>query len=239
MKGTEQRELNRDLHHAAEDDDPDEIIELLDRGADVNARDDTHRTALMLSSLHGYMGNVKALVDRGADVNAMDVDGWSPADWAVITDHHEVVAFLISRGADVEKRATDGSTLLMGAIASGCKISVPLLLSHGVDITAADNKGLRAIHYAISQGHAAAMRALFDLGEAMNGTIPGGKSYEEACAMYPECVAILRARNMALAIEEVIQRALQQELKAASGSRSPLPSPSSFKHQRTKDRSSP
>src|SRR5206468_9240144 len=60
---------------------------LLDKGADVNARDYAGRTAL-LKAMEGSASEYRVigadesmarlLIGRGADVNARDQDGWSP-----------------------------------------------------------------------------------------------------------------------------------------------------------------
>jgi ankyrin repeat protein len=42
---------------------------LIERGADVNARDNTLWTALMITN---NLGKAKLLIERGADVNARD-----------------------------------------------------------------------------------------------------------------------------------------------------------------------
>ena len=43
---------------------------LLDKGADVNAQDGLHDTALQAASHSGHEAVVRLLLDKGADVNA-------------------------------------------------------------------------------------------------------------------------------------------------------------------------
>jgi len=48
---------------------------LIDKGADVNAKDITGETALMVAAERGHTEIVKLLIGRGADVNARNIVG--------------------------------------------------------------------------------------------------------------------------------------------------------------------
>src|SRR5205085_8180493 len=51
---------------------------LLDRGVDINTRDENGRTPLMEAIFGGQIETVRMLIDRGADINLADCDGWTP-----------------------------------------------------------------------------------------------------------------------------------------------------------------
>ena len=51
--------------------------DLIDAGGDVNARDVSQTTPLMLAVFHGHFDCVELLADSGADVSALDRDGVS------------------------------------------------------------------------------------------------------------------------------------------------------------------
>ena len=55
---------------------------LIDKGADVNAKDDDGETALMLAAYYGYADVVRVLIEKGADVGAMNKDGGTALDEA-------------------------------------------------------------------------------------------------------------------------------------------------------------
>lgn len=95
---------------------------LLEHGADVNARDDTHSTPLHLAS---YMGNGKAvglLIQHGADVNAQDERQRTPLHRVVsscLTLRREIVHLLLCNGANVGAEDDKGRTPFQIASSSG------------------------------------------------------------------------------------------------------------------------
>ncbi|HYL74014.1 MAG TPA: ankyrin repeat domain-containing protein [Bryobacteraceae bacterium] len=129
---------------------------LLDKGADVNARDPAGRTALLMALdgaaseykvIGGDEGMARLLISRGAAVNAQDDMGWSPLLnvlhlWA---DQPAMIAFLIAKGADVNARLKDGRTGLMLAARLGKDDRLPVLLAKGANVNASDNTGTTAL----------------------------------------------------------------------------------------------
>ncbi len=61
-----------ELLSAIKNGDIDRAKNLIEKGADVNAKDELGRTALVYAEVHGYTELVKLLREKGADVNAMD-----------------------------------------------------------------------------------------------------------------------------------------------------------------------
>lgn len=58
------------LHTAAEVGNVDGIRQLLDCGANIEARDNAGRTPLILATINGHFAAIQLLVERGANVNA-------------------------------------------------------------------------------------------------------------------------------------------------------------------------
>ncbi|OEJ15271.1 hypothetical protein BFL38_13275 [Brachyspira hampsonii] len=67
-----------ELLEASKNNDLETLKSLIEKGADVNAKDNDNWTALMLASDNGHLEVVKYLLDKGADVNAADNNGWTP-----------------------------------------------------------------------------------------------------------------------------------------------------------------
>jgi ankyrin repeat protein len=91
------------------------ISALVDKGADVNAKDQSGRTALMEAAFGGHVETVQALIERGADVNAKDHSGWTALMEAASKGHTRMVRVLLDAGADAKVKHKKGWTALKAA----------------------------------------------------------------------------------------------------------------------------
>ena len=111
---------------------------LLDRGADVNAKNQWGETALIFAARGGHTELAKTLLDRGADINAQ---GWDldkrKMDTALIAagraGHAEIVRLLLTKGAAAEDQMWTGKTALAIATEKGHSHIVKILLEHGAN----------------------------------------------------------------------------------------------------------
>ena len=94
------------LHFACVNGNMELAMALVDRGADVHARDVDQRTPLHDACINGHLEFAMALLDRGADVDAED-DDQRTLLFACVNGRSEVALALTSRGANAH--ATEGA----------------------------------------------------------------------------------------------------------------------------------
>ncbi|WP_245613939.1 ankyrin repeat domain-containing protein [Knoellia sinensis] len=96
-----QSELDEALRQAAWDNDVAEAAGLIDRGADVNAKDSTQQSAYLIATSEGYLELLRLTLANGAEVN--DKDSWNGTGLirAAERGHGLVVGELLQ--ADIDK----------------------------------------------------------------------------------------------------------------------------------------
>jgi hypothetical protein len=96
----EQAALDEDLREAAWDNDLDLARELIARGADVNAKDDTEQSAYLIATSEGYLDLLDLALAHGALID--DKDSWNGTGLirAAERGHALVVGRLLQAGID-------------------------------------------------------------------------------------------------------------------------------------------
>lgn len=100
------------LHLAIEYDHEALAIDLLEKGADSNARNTAGETSLHLAAGKNLPLVVKALIRHGAMVDAVDCKGWTPLFRAVFSELDDMAILLLDNGADPTKKTTNGRSPL-------------------------------------------------------------------------------------------------------------------------------
>ena len=91
--------LNADLRTAAREGNTGTVELLLDRGANIEAKDRWGQTPLLLAAWRGNTETVELLLDRGANIEAKDIRGLTPLLLAAKEGNTETVELLLDRGA--------------------------------------------------------------------------------------------------------------------------------------------
>jgi ankyrin repeat protein/serine/threonine protein kinase len=162
---------------------------LLEKGADVNAKNDNGETALMWAAKNGHIKIVQHLLEKGADVNAkIESNVWRNGGGltaliiAAANGHTEIVKLLLEKGADVNAKTESsvwdnggGLTALISAAAKGHTETVQLLLEKGADVNAKKDNGETALMGAARDGHTEIVKLLLEKGADVNAKdINGG-----------------------------------------------------------------
>ncbi len=98
------------LHWASRADSLECVKLLLDRGADVDALNDAHRTPLQLAAERGKAGAIRLLAGAGADLDTQDRKGRTPLHRATYEGHAEAAETLLAAGADSNMLNKNGKT---------------------------------------------------------------------------------------------------------------------------------
>ena len=142
------------LSHAVIAGDIARIREMLDAGADVNAKDGLDRTPLHLAAFHGRTEIIDLLVAHGADVNARDLTATPPLHAAVIAGKQgAAVQMLLDRRADLHAVNGKGQTALHLAAATGQPRLTKFLIERGADVHKKDFDGQLPVYYAKRNHH--------------------------------------------------------------------------------------
>ena len=148
---------------------------LLRHGADIDAREPTGKTILLMaiSSLH-YNANISNIVDfllrHGADVNAQDDTFTSSLHLAEEYDVQDIVSILLKYRANVNSEDNHGETplhRLLGGRRSRSHDdpnSVQLLLKHGAAVNRRDQNNQTPFLLSITLGQFRAARILLEYG---------------------------------------------------------------------------
>ena len=128
---------------------------LVERGADVNARDQDDKTSLHLAShlQTEQLNLVRFFIERGANVNAEDKRGQTPLHRVLnskysysLKKNFSVAQLFVERGADVNARDEYHETPLHAASYFPELKLVRMLLDHGAKANAGDNRGRTPLH---------------------------------------------------------------------------------------------
>jgi hypothetical protein len=90
--------------------DIDQLEDILNRGADINASNPSGLTPLMVAAYHGRIEMVRALIKCGADVNATEDAGLTASMLADDAGHDEIVKILVGSAVKRKKTAPEPET---------------------------------------------------------------------------------------------------------------------------------
>ena len=148
-----------------------EIIDLLNMGVEIDARDSSGRTALYIAALHGRKATAKLLVQMGSKaIDMRDCENYSPIMWAVKEGDVSWINLLVKGGSRVFAKETHNSTTprytLMQEAASHGQIQalITMVRLGSIAIDTPDVNGYTPMHWAIYWDNRAVIEVLAQLG---------------------------------------------------------------------------
>jgi ankyrin repeat protein len=150
--------LGPELIEAARAGDVDAVESLIERGAEVDARDRDGETALIAAAYGNHVDVAGALVEAGADVNVKDETQQSAYLIATseVGDEVALLELMLDNGADVDAKDRFNGTGLIRAAERGHVAIVARLLETPIEVDHVNRLNWTALLEAIILGDGAA-----------------------------------------------------------------------------------
>ena len=196
---------------------PGEVItELIERGAQVNARSpETGQTALMIAASSNNTAAAEALLAGGADIDTVDQAGLKAVNHGARAGRGSAVVKLIQewrrkrvrewRGPEVDRPNEDGNTLLSQAAQRGDSEEVERLLELGADPTRSDADGRTPLIRAVDTGDPQLLDRLLRGGAEVDAQDQDGRSALHYVARRPP-PRVARTEDSAGSLIETLMR---------------------------------
>ncbi|HXU07508.1 MAG TPA: ankyrin repeat domain-containing protein [Blastocatellia bacterium] len=151
------------LHHAAGYGPIANLELLINKGADVNAKNRNNSTPLHWA-IHDQ-AKVRLLLSNGAEVNAKQVQGRTPLYLTTMLGNCvPTMRLLFANGADPNLASINRQTPLMMASARGNVEAMQMLIEKGANVNSTDGAGETALMFACASGNALAVQLLIEHG---------------------------------------------------------------------------
>ncbi len=147
-----------------------QIVSLLQRGADPNARDSRGWTALHYAARSGEPSAIRLLLSEGSNINARSREQETPLLIAVREADSRVVALLLQGGADVSYADLQLKRPVHWAGLNSDLSVLQLLLRSGADPNAQGPNAQTPMHFAAELGSVAHLETLLDAGAQLDSS---------------------------------------------------------------------
>lgn len=171
-------EYTSELSSAVADEDVDKVRELINKGANVNAKEDGYSkiTPLFIAVETGNIEIVQLLLDNGAKINAQDKGKQTPLMRLDDDATTELVGLLVRYGAKVSAADKEGHTALILAAGGSNAAVVKALIDAGADVNAATKAGQTALMEAAEYDDLESVKLLLEAGARVNAKNKDGET---------------------------------------------------------------
>ena len=170
---------NEDLAIAAFNDRAAQVKDMLAKGADANAVNNSGEPVLVVAARSNATGSVDVLLAAGAKVNGRTPNGdsalmaaaingnlevakklrqkgaelegaqWTPLIYAATGGKDAMVTYLLAEGANINATSANGTTALMMAVRESRYNVVTLLIAKGANVNKRNENGASALSWAV------------------------------------------------------------------------------------------
>jgi Carboxypeptidase regulatory-like domain/Ankyrin repeats (3 copies)/Ankyrin repeats (many copies) len=171
-------EYTSELSSAVADEDVDRVRELIIKGANVNAKEDSYSkiTPLFIAVETGDIEIVQLLLDNGAKINAQDKGKQTPLMRLDDDATTELVRLLVRYGAKVNAADKQGNTALTLAAGGADAEVIKALIDAGADVNAASKSGQTALMQAAENDDLESVKLLLEAGARVNAKNKAGET---------------------------------------------------------------
>ena len=157
---------------------------LIEKGANIEAKDPNDCRPLHYAANFGLFHLVNSLIGKGADIEAKNSDNETPLYLACQNGFILIVTFLVEKGANIEAKCFNGSTPLHIACERGHLTVVRYLVLKGVDIEAKYEHNQTPLHIACREGHLPIVKLLIEKGANINAIDDYGETPLHFASMF-------------------------------------------------------
>ena len=155
-----EEKLKTELLNAAERNDLDNVIELINNDANLDVKTKNNETPLIRASYKGYIKIANELIKAGAKLDEIDTEGNTALIYASDRGYTEIVKELIKAGANLDLQSKRiENTALMRAVYRGHIEIIKELVEAGANVELSDKNGWKTIDMAGSDEAKKAIRS--------------------------------------------------------------------------------
>ena len=135
----DERQGNSALHFAAFFGRNEMVSLLLEKGININTRNNYQRNAMIFAIAGRHKETVELLINKGISIHAKDNEDRTPLHWCAIQGNGEIAKMLIAHGARIHETDKELKTPLHWASQQNLTDVAEILIYHGANVNVLDD----------------------------------------------------------------------------------------------------